>query len=220
MLRQSLLLPALVPALLMGGCMGTQNRGLESVHQPVVARADYLLDLRTTGYSLAPGESARLNAWLATMRLRYGDKVAVDDPSGYRGVRDDVARVVATFGLLVGDEHPATTVPAAPGSVRVIVSRMQASVPGCPDWARDSSVEYNSNTSSNYGCATNASLAAMIARPEDLIHGEGQSGADPVRAAKAIDALNKGALSGSSGAAASSSGGASSSSSTSGGGTK
>jgi pilus assembly protein CpaD len=34
------------------------------------------------------------------------------------------------------------------------------------------------NTSSNFGCATNSNLAAMIANPEDLIVGQDTSGAD------------------------------------------
>lgn len=200
MLRRSLLLPALAPALLLGGCMGTQNRGLESVHQPVVARQDFLFDLQVAGDGLAPGESARLHGWLDTMRLRYGDKVSVDDPSGYRGVHDDVARVVAGYGLLIGDESPVTAAAVTPGTVRVVVSRMHASVPGCPDWSRDSSIEYDSNTSSNYGCATNASLAAMIARPEDLVHGETTAALDSARSGKAIEAFRKVAPSGGGGA--------------------
>ena len=80
-------------------------------------------------------------------------------------------------------------------------------MPGCPDFSRDSSVEYDQNTSSNYGCATNASLAAMIAQPEDLIHGKGQSGTDPVRSGKAIDAFRKAAPSGGGGGTVQSAGG-------------
>lgn len=195
-MTRSLLLPALLPALLLGGCMGTENRGLESVHQPVVARQDYLLDLQTAGDGLATGEAERLNGWLGAMRVRFGDRIAVDDPAGYRGVRDDVARTIAGYGLLLAGERPVTNAPVMPGTVRVVVSRMSASVPGCPDWSRNASQEYDSNTSSNYGCAINGSLAAMIARPEDLVHGRGEGGSDPVRAGKAIDAFRKAAPTG------------------------
>lgn len=189
MLSRSLLLPALAPALLIGGCMGTQNRGLESVHQPVVARQDYTLDVQTAGYGLAPGEAARLNGWLGAMKLRYGDKVAIDDPTSARGVHDEVARVVASYGLVLSDARPVTAAPVTPGSARVVVSRMQASVPGCPDWTRNSSQEFDSNTSSNFGCATNSNLAAMVANPEDLVHGEAVGVTDQIRAGKAINAF-------------------------------
>ena len=104
--------------------------------------------------------------------------------------------MVANYGLLVGDERPMTAAPAAPGSVRVVVGRLTASVPGCPDYTRNSSQEYDSNTSSNYGCGVNASLAAMVANPEDLVHGQSTGTTDPLRAGKAIEAYRKAGLSG------------------------
>lgn len=215
MLKRSLLLPLLGPALLLGGCGGTINRGLESVHQPVVARQDYLLDLRTAGDGLATGETGRLAGWLGSMRLGYGDKVAIDDPNGAYGVREDVAHAAAHHGVLLADDRPITDAPVAPGTVRVVVSRMKAFVPGCPDFSRDSSIDYNQNTSSNFGCATNSSLAAMIAEPEDLVHGHGTEITDLVRASRAIATLGKAGTSG--GSAATGASGASGSSSAGGG---
>lgn len=193
-MRHRLLFPTaliLAPALLLGGCMGTQNRGLESVHQPVIARQDFLLDLRTAGDRLARGEATRLSGWLTTMHLRFGDTIGIDDPVGYGGVRDDVERTIASYGLLLGEDRPVTGAPMTPGTIRVVVSRMTATVPGCPDYSRNSSVEYDSNTSSNFGCATNSNLAAMVARPEDLLHGQGSEGTDPARSGKAIEAYRK-----------------------------
>lgn len=207
MLKQVLLLPMLAPALLLGGCMGTENHGLESVHQPVVARQDFAFDVATAGDGLAAGEQARLAGWLGTLRLGYGDKVAIDDPAHWRGVHGQVAQSVAQYGLLLSDDRPVTNAPIAAGTARVVVTRLHASVPGCPDWSRDSSVDYDQNTSSNYGCATNASLAAMIANPEDLVHGHGTGGSDPVRSGKAIDAFRKAAPSGAGGSTVSSAGG-------------
>ena len=38
-------------ALMLAACAGgTKNRGLESVHQPVVQRTDYVIDVATAGY--------------------------------------------------------------------------------------------------------------------------------------------------------------------------
>jgi len=193
MSKRSFLLAAVAPALLLGGCMGTQNRGLESVHQPVVSRADYAIDLGTSGGGLAHGERQRLTGWMNSMNLGYGDRVAIDDPAGTGGgVRDDVAGVVAGYGLLLSDDTPVTTAPVTPGTVRVVVSRMRADVPGCPDFTRNSSNEFDSNTSSNQGCATNSNLAAMVARPEDLVRGrQGSASIDPATSTKAIEAFRK-----------------------------
>ncbi len=167
-----LLLGSLVPVSLLGGCMGTENRGVESVHQAVVTRNDYALDLATAGNGLATGEQRRLVGWMAALHVGYGDRIAVDDAGAPAvRVREQVGTVLAGYGLLLSDDAPVSAAPVTPGTVRIIISRMKATVPGCPDWSRDESHEFNSNTSSNYGCATNASLAAMIARPEDLVHG-------------------------------------------------
>lgn len=197
MMKATILLP-LGAALLLGGCMGTENRGLESVHQPVVSRADYVLDLATANGALAAGEQQRLAGWFGTMRLAYGDRIAIDDPSGTgRRVRDQVASAVARHGLLLDEGSPVTQAPVTPYTVRVVVSRMRASVPGCPDWSRDAAHEYDSNTSSNYGCATNSNLAAMIANPADLVRGASGSGTnDPAASFKAIDLYRKATPSG------------------------
>jgi len=168
--------PALLAlSLTLGACGGTTNPGLESVHQPVVNRLDYALDLNTGGSGgLTEGEAQRLAAWFDTLRVGYGDRISVDDPSPYGSAtsRDAVASVAARYGLLLNESAPITTGAVQGGMIRVVVSRMSASVPRCPDWSRASQPEYEASTTSNYGCATNANLAAMVANPEDLIRGQ------------------------------------------------
>lgn len=197
MTKRSILL-ATLPALLLGGCLGTANRGLESVHQPVVSRTDYSLDLATGGDGLAYSERQRLAGWLATMKLGYGDRVAIDDPAGASvTAREQVADAVARHGLLLSEDAPVTAAPVTPGTLRVVVSRSRADVPGCPDWSRDESHEFEGNTSSNQGCAINTNLAAMIANPQDLVRGQSAGDdLDPSTSTKAIDAYRKAAPSG------------------------
>ena len=67
-----------------------------------------------------------------------------------------------------------------------VVSAAGAHVPGCPDWRRASQPEFAASTMSNYGCATNANLAAMIADPQDLVRPRESDGTDPFTASKAI----------------------------------
>lgn len=191
-MRKHTFLLGLAPALLIGGCGGTQNRGLESVHQPVVARADYAFDVGSGPDGLAPGEAQRLGAWMGSLRVGYGDRIAVDDPSRDPATRADVASAAARFGLLVSDEAPVTPAPIAPGTARVVISRARAYVPGCPDHSRMYQPDYDAHTSSNQGCAVNSNLAAMVANPTDLVRGEGARGfSDPAVATKAIDRFRK-----------------------------
>lgn len=202
MLKRTILLAsALAPALLLGACGGTINRGLESVHQPVVSRTDYVFDVNTSGNGLAPGEDQRLAGWMASLRLGYGDHIAIDDPHPYGGgVRDIVAAQVARYGLLLSNDTPVTDGPVPPGTARIVITRMKATVPGCPDFTRENKPEFNSNTSSNLGCAINANLAAMVANPADLVRGQpGADTNDNMASSKAIDTYRKAPTTGSSG---------------------
>ena len=90
--------------------------------------------------------------------------------------RDDVARVAGQYGLLVSNGAPVTAGAVPPGTVRVVVSRTRAEVPNCPNWSVPSQPNFNNRTMSNFGCAVNSNLAAMVANPEDLIHGREGSG--------------------------------------------
>ena len=184
MLRKSL--PLIGLALALSAC-GTVNRGMESVHQPVVQRTDYVIDLASSGDRLAPGERDRLEGWFRSIDLAYGDRISVDDPSGSLGVRSDVDSLLGRRGMASLAGAPVTPGAIPPGSVRVVVSRATASVPGCPDWSRSASPEFVGSTMSNYGCASNAALAAMVADPTDLIQGrEGAAAGDPAISSKAI----------------------------------
>lgn len=193
MLKRHTILLLAGGAAMLAACGPTSmpNRGIESVNQPVVTRTDYVFDAATGGGGLAPGERARVAGWLESLRLAYGDRVYVDDPAG-TGARAEIAAEANRYGLLLSDPAPVTAGTVAPGTVRVIVSRMRASVPGCPDWSRAAQPETDNATTSNYGCAVNGNLAAMVARPEDLVRGQvGAETADPVTNFKAIDALRK-----------------------------
>jgi len=186
----------LAPALLLSAC-GTENGGVESVYQPVVQRNDYVLDLQTAGYGLAPGETERLAGWMSSMRLGYGDHISVDDGADGSTARDEVAAQAARYGLLLSPRAPVTMGQIAPETVRVVITRMTAGVPGCPDHSHEYQPDYSASTSSNYGCATNSNLAAMIADPGDLVRGvPGAPTSDPATGTRAIKALRDAAPTG------------------------
>ena len=175
------------PVVTHAGLTPSYNPSVYSVHQPVVQRSDYVLDL-AAGNGLAQSEAARLQAWLDGLQLGYGDRVWVDESATHGGgVRQDIAAIVQSYGLLLSDGAPVTTGIRQPGGARVIVSRMNASVPTCPDWSDARIGAPSSPTHSNYGCAVNSNLAAMIANPADLVLG--QSGTmDASAGARAVKA--------------------------------
>ena len=73
-----------------------------------------------------------------------------------------------------------------------IVNGAVAYVPGCPDWST-ASAQAHEGQSSNYGCATMTNLAAMIADPQDLLHGRSDTTGTADVATKAIKAWREAA---------------------------
>lgn len=169
------------------------NRSLESVHQPVVQRTSFVFDVSTLpGGGLAVSEQRRLAGWLDALDLGYGDRVSLDDPVDSDQTRSSVEQVAGRFGILLAAVAPVTEGAIAPGTARVVVSRTEASVPGCPDWATKVDNRTNNATSSNYGCAVNSNMAAMVANKEDLVHGaKGQSSTLVLSNSKAINAYRE-----------------------------
>ena len=159
--------------------------GMEPVNVPVVTRSDYVVDLPAPGGVLAPGQAERLDGWFSGLGVRYGDSIYVDSPS--YPARSQVEDVAGRYGLLVLSGAPVTGGVLAPQTVRVIVSRTEARVPNCPNWSVPSQPNFANAASSNFGCSVNTNIAAMVANPEDLVHGRDSAGTSDARtAAKSV----------------------------------
>lgn len=179
--------------LMLGGCGGMPgNRSLDSLHQPVVSRTNYTLDITAGPSGVSIPEQRRLAGWFEALDLRYGDRIAIDDPMRSSASRSSVEALAGRHGILLSDEAPVTPGAVAPGTVRVVVTRSSASVPGCPDWSAKSESNLKNATSTNYGCATNANLAAMVADPEHLLKGASGKGITTVMSGtKAIESYRE-----------------------------
>ncbi|CAN5486324.1 hypothetical protein BH10PSE12_BH10PSE12_06790 [soil metagenome] len=151
------------------------NRGMESIRQPVVSYASYVYDVGVgPNGGLSGAERDRLEGWLGSIDIGYGDSVAIASQSGDYGpaMRDGIATVIAGHSLLLQQDDSAQAGRAPDGAVRLIVRRATAHVPGCPDWSIKDENTGMGETSPNYGCGVNSNLAAMVANPADLVRGE------------------------------------------------
>lgn len=169
----------------------TANRTIESVRQPVVTRTHLVLDVNIGNAGAMPvAEQRRLAGWFEALELGYGDRVSIDDPNygANADAKGAVEALAAQYGLLINDLAPVTEGNVSPGTVRVVVSRSHASVPGCPDWSHRSHTDFQGRTSANYGCGINSTMSAMIADPEDLVRGVAGDGDTQSQASKAIRA--------------------------------
>jgi pilus assembly protein CpaD len=186
MSRITILAAVSVVGLTLAGCSAQPRSGLTplnntslySLHQPVVEHTNFVFDVSTAGDGVAPADLDRLAAWFGSINVAYGDRITIDEPRGYESAkaRQDVASVARQFGLLLDDGGaPVTEGEIQPGTIRIVASRSNAHVDNCPSWG-DPGVESPVRTGSNFGCSVNSNLAAMIANPDDLVHGRDGSG--------------------------------------------
>lgn len=173
--------PAIALALTLGLSLSAcgampENRSLYSTKQPVVERTNYTFDVQTGGGGLNISEQQRLAAWFETMELGYGDRISIEDPMASEATRNAVNEIAGRHGIIVSDVAPVTEGYVDPGFARVVLTRSEASVPGCPDWSASSDMNYNNATHPGYGCAVNSNMAAMIANPQDLLEGQKGTG--------------------------------------------
>jgi pilus assembly protein CpaD len=176
-MRTTILMSAFLAIPLAGcGTIGatSNNPTLYSVNQPVVERTNYAMDVNVDGYAgISTSEQGRLMAWFDALELGFGDRISIDfgDNSANTAASVDVTDLAAKHGMIVSETAPVTTGNIAPGTARVVVTRSTASVPDCPNWSKTTEANYNSGTHTNYGCAVNSNMAAMVADPEDLVRG-------------------------------------------------
>jgi pilus assembly protein CpaD len=164
---------ALALGMALAGCAGMPtNSSMYSAHQPVVEKVNYTLDLTTGSGGLSYPEQQRLAGWFNEMSLRYGDRIAIEDPLQNEATRATVEALVSRHGLELASATMGTTGFVEAGTTRVIVTRSKAVVHGCPDWSKHSDANFHNALSPNYGCAVNSNLAAMVANPEHLIKGD------------------------------------------------
>lgn len=191
-MRNMKFLTAAAASLALAGCgasLGT-NTSMYSVHQPVVERTNYAIDLASDGSGIPSAEQARLAEWFDALQLGYGDRVSIDYGGGYpsAATAQIVAATAADRGVIIEKTAPVTQGQVNPGMLRVVVTRSKASVPSCPDWSTNREYNYNASNHSNYGCAINSNLAAMVADPEDLVRGRESGKLDSNSGKRAVDA--------------------------------
>jgi pilus assembly protein CpaD len=186
-MRSKIILIALASSLAACNTTGDMaDKGVAAVNVPVVTSADYVFDAAAPDGALAPGEADRLNGWFQGLGLGYGDSIYVDGAYA-DAARGQVGAIAGQYGMMVSQGAPVTPGVVTPGSVRVVVSRRRAQVPFCPNWSLPSQPNYDNRNMSNFGCGVNSNLAAMVANPEDLVHGrEGSGTLDVDTAARAV----------------------------------
>lgn len=140
----------------------------------------------------------------AESRERGTGRVEILVPSGgsneaaIHSVTPDVRRALQAGGLsrsAVTTRSYAVSDPAAEAPIRLSYMRVKASAGPCGAWPSSIDGKFNSNVDyENYGCASQANLAAMIANPSDLLRPRASTPVDQQRRADTFDKYRKGEI--------------------------
>jgi pilus biogenesis lipoprotein CpaD len=177
-----------------------------------VERAQYrhTIHFATDSAELTAMEQERLLTFLQTVAPTDQDTVIVEGHADERAtdlynldlasrritsVRDFL-REHGLAGLPLHTAAFGERVPAAPGSdpaawqrnrrVELVLERHLVRLPPCPDWSRQSGLDYDNLPHSNFGCATQTNLGLMIDNPGDLARGRTLAPASGIHAAESI----------------------------------
>jgi pilus assembly protein CpaD len=149
-----------IVALGVGGCLPMSEwRPSETQRQGNVelVQLDHWVGFAPGEETLSTNERARLDRFLETVDLGYGDSITVA-VAGQREIARTRAKLV---------QAP----PTHPESVPVAVARYVVTPPRCPDWTKNATQDLFNTPSSDSGCANAYNHALMVADPGDLVRG-------------------------------------------------
>jgi pilus assembly protein CpaD len=214
------LLAAMLVALLLPGCSSTTPEGLVDAPKAVAVKpvlATHPVAFDDGSAMLSPAEIDDLRAFLAEGRVTKIDSITIyagDSQLGSALSNLGYTHVVAPSNQPGGD------------AVAVVVKRLAAMPPSCPDWGPVGHYDPNNLPMKNLGCASATNLYLMVADPRDLVSGRMLGPADGDEAVRSVDNYRSGKLdnlswgtggtSGSGGSSSGASGGTSSSGGSSG----
>jgi len=120
--------------------------------------------------TLTSAQASGLADFMTRNSIREGDAVTVEDAGNASTLT--AARQSAVLAQLRAFHIQAASAAdpkLSADTIRVHADRTVVIAPSCPDWSKPEADEPNNLPSSNYGCATETNLAAMIANPADLV---------------------------------------------------
>jgi pilus assembly protein CpaD len=145
--------------------------------------------------TVAAEEAAGLADFLRDNAVSDGDTATIDSPGGGSSLAAlRRAAVVAELKRNHVIVRLASAEAAPSGAVRIHVTHAVVIAPLCPDWSKPEADNPANAPSSNYGCATEANLAQMVANPADLVRGRQTGPANGAVLARGVELYQSGGL--------------------------
>ncbi len=170
----------------------------------VLAEAPTALDVYPTGGALDQQSIDNIRAFAQRYRQLGDGRIAILAPAGERGrdgkTIDQIRRALAGAGLRgyveVGSYPDADASRASP--VRLVFQGLKATVAGqCGLWPTDlasggATEGWKNDSYPNFGCATQATLAAQVADPRDFVQSRASGPGDVTMRLRAIGDVRNG----------------------------
>ena len=214
-LRRSISGRAVVPgilaitALALAGCaghsknhftVGSTPSNYKTKHPIIVDEKEQVLDVpvASSAYTLPLASASAVEGFAYSFRKSGSKTMTVLVPSGSanasaaRTVSNHIVETLEKTGIPNDRIRTVGYNAAQHGSsapIRLSYNAIKASVKGCGKWPNDLVADKGSVNKNyhNFGCGTQANLAAMIANPADLLAPRGMSEIDAARRATAIE---------------------------------
>jgi pilus assembly protein CpaD len=146
-----------------------------------------------------PASAAKLESFVADYRLHGNGKIAISVPNG-PGMQQTVTTLANRINEMgVGrDRILVASRDAAAGDSNVELNYIsyQARTAACGDWSEDLAFTAANTTASNFGCANQHNIAAMVADPRDLLGPRSVDGGDAARRQAVIGNYEAGKVTG------------------------
>ncbi|MBD8892323.1 CpaD family pilus assembly protein [Roseibium litorale] len=153
---------------------------------------------------LGPQLADSVMEFAAESRRRGNGRVEILVPSGgineaaIHSVTPEVRKALHAGGLsrsAVTTRSYAVTDPGSEAPIRLSYMRVKASAGPCGTWPSSIDGKFNSNVDyENYGCATQANLAAMVENPSDLLRPRASTPVDQQRRAETFKQYRSGEI--------------------------
>lgn len=174
----------------------TNYTGVEPQNRNEVemVRIPYSIKFEDGSTSLSGIEITRLNKFLESSNITYGNEFSMDFPLDSRGNISDIdgkrlayiSDLLKDSGLYMSEKITPFGMEPEANTGRLLVSKYTVTLPEC-GWSQPSYPNYENAPTSNLGCASQANLGLMVANPKDLLTGQGGGMTNAERAAFAVE---------------------------------
>ncbi|MCC3861441.1 CpaD family pilus assembly lipoprotein [Pseudemcibacter aquimaris] len=163
-------------------------------NQVEMVRVPFSIQFEAGQVALTKSEVDRLNYFLRTSNVKYGDEFSMDFPLDANGELSDIdakrlahmSDLLKESGLYMSSMVTPYGMEPKANSGRLIISKYVVTLPEC-GWSQPSYPNYENAPLNNIGCSIQANLGLMVANPKDLITGAKGGPVNAERTALAVE---------------------------------